>query len=245
MNIPYALLVSALLCVTPGVLPSQSTQQQGTDLASGRLVPTTRSGAAKAEFWAGIDDWQNFAFASAVKHFRKATALDPRFGLARVLAAGVDPQSVEEYQANDMQRGVADAARASTAEGLYALAWREKTANNHQRAASLFHAAMEILPNEPHLATEYLWELFAWNPKAGLDSARAVHARFPGFPAVDAALAWFTMSAGGDTTAALAMAEQYLRDAPGQAAPINFYGGIQMMRGHYTEAESVFKRQEH
>src|SRR5690242_8653203 len=128
-----ALLVSAELSLVPGSLQAQTTLQQAGDVASGPLDPTSGSAAAKAEFWAGIDDWQNFAPASAVKHFRRAVAFDPQFGLARAMAAGVDPQTLEEYRADDMSRGVARRfARLRRGRALRARVARE---DGQQRAA--------------------------------------------------------------------------------------------------------------
>ena len=231
----------SLLASSPSHGRAQAAQQQG-GAAEGRLNPTASS-AAKAEFWAGVDDWQNFNYSSAIKHYRKALGLEPSFGLARAMAAGVPPLTLAEFRAGDMERGVADAARASTAEGLYALAWREKTNNNAERAARLFHAAMDLLPNEAHLATEYVWELSFFAPRAALDSAKAFRARFPGFAALDAAVAWFLVSAGGDTAAALAIAQEYVQHAAGRPAGLNLYGSILQMAGRFDEAEAQYKRQ--
>ena len=228
-----------LLACAAADLRAQAPQQQG-GATEGRLNPTASS-AAKAEFWAGVDDWQNFNYSSAVKHYRKALTIDPGFGLARALAAGVPPLSVAE--AGDMERGIADAARASAAEGLYALAWREKTDNHLERAAQLFHAALDLLPNEAHIATEYVWELSFYSPKAALDSAKAFRARFPGFAALDAAVAVFLMNGGGDMTNALAVAQEYMQHLPGRPAALNLYGTIFQMAARFDDAEVQYKRQ--
>jgi tetratricopeptide (TPR) repeat protein len=233
------IIVSAsVLALAPA--RAQSARQQG-GVAEGRLNPTTTS-AARAEFWAGVDDWQSFSFASAIKHFRKAVAIDPSFGLARAMAVGVPPRTLAEYKSGEMDRGVGDAARASTAEGLYALAWREKAADHFERAAQLFHATMELLPNDAHVANEYVWELSFYAPKPALDSAKAIRARFPAYAPLEAAVAVFLINSG-DSTAALAAAQDYLQHAPGRPAAPNLYGSILQLVGRFDEAEVQYKRQ--
>src|SRR5690242_13539441 len=94
-------------------LKGQVTQQSSSG-ATTTLHISTASSAAQAEFWTGVDDWQNFAHASSQKHFERAVALDPSFGLARVFGAGSFSGLGVPVPIAEMERGVADAARAST-----------------------------------------------------------------------------------------------------------------------------------
>ncbi|MFL5611402.1 MAG: hypothetical protein ACJ78G_11875, partial [Gemmatimonadaceae bacterium] len=107
----------------------QAAPPAGTATA-GKLTLTTNSPAAKAEFWQGLEDWQTGAYTSGVRHFRRASALDNGFALARLFSMG-------EYEARehpiDRDRAVADAARQSAEEGLLALFWREKALGNPVR----------------------------------------------------------------------------------------------------------------
>jgi tetratricopeptide (TPR) repeat protein len=236
------LLIAALLGATP--VPSavaQSAQQQGSTSAA-RLDPTTTSAAAKEEFSVGLAEWQTGAFAIAEQHFRRAIALDSNFGLAHVFAGAIRPRSVEAMRLGELDRGVALSARASTAEGLIALAWREQAANRFRRSAQLLHEAMEILPGEPRLASEYAWMMIgASDLKTAIDSARVFRERFPSFPALYTPLS-FALAARGDSAEALSVAEEYARVAPQSTGSAAFYGRALQVRGRYDEAEAQYRR---
>jgi tetratricopeptide (TPR) repeat protein len=235
------LLVAALVATLPASALAQGAQQQG-DVMSGRLDPTTSSAAAKAEFTAGLDDWQNQSPTTAETHFRRAIALDSGFGLAHVFAGAIPARTVEAFRSGELDHGVALAASASTAEGLFALAWRERAAHRPARSAQLFRAAMELLPNEPRLASEYLWELIeAGDNKSALDSARAFRKRFPTFAPLCYPLAYL-LTARGDSAEALAVSEEYTRLAPQSPASFAYYGRALQLRGRYAEAEAQYRR---
>ena len=235
------LVIAALVVLPQADAPAQGTQQQG-DVVSGRLDPTTSSAAAKAEFTAGLDDWQNQSPTTAETHFRRAIALDSGFGLAHVFAGAIPARTVEAFRSGELDHGIALAARASTAEGLFALAWRERAAHRPARSAQLFRAAMELLPNEPRLASEYVWELIeAGDNKSALDSVRAFRKRFPTFPPLCYPLAYL-LTARGDSAEALAVSEEYTRLAPQSPASFAFYGRALQLRGRYAEAEAQYRR---
>jgi tetratricopeptide (TPR) repeat protein len=236
-----ALLIAALVLAPRASAPAQGAQQQG-DVVSGRLDPTTSSAAAKAEFAAGLDEWQNQSGMSAEKHFRRAIALDSSFGLAHVFAGGIPARSIEAFRSGELDRGVALAARASAAEGLFALAWRERSARRPLRSAQLLHDAMELLPNEPRLASEYVWELIeASEHKTALDSVRAYRKRFPSFAPLCFPLAYL-LTARGDSAEALQVAEEYTRLLPQSPASFAYYGRALQIRGRYAEAEAQYRR---
>ena len=235
------LLIAALVALPHPSALAQDAQQQG-DVFSGRLDPTSTSAAAKAEFTTGLDDWQNQSGTTAEKHFRRAIALDSNFGLAYVFAGAIPPRSIEALRSGELDRGVALAARASTAEGLFALAWRERAARRPLRSAQLLHAAMDVLPNEPRLASEYVWELIeAADSKSALDSVRVYRKRFPSFPPLCFPLAYL-LTARGDSAEALAVSEEYARLAPQSPASLTYYGRALQIRGRYPEAEAQYRR---
>lgn len=214
--------------------------QQANAAPGATLEVTTASAAAKAEFWTGLDDWQNFGWTAAQGHFEKAFALDSSFGLARVFAANAAVMRGAALDARALDRGVVDAARASTAEGLLALAWREK-ANGHERlTATLIHAAMELMPNEPRLASEYVWSLSAVDSNAALDSARAFRVRFPTFAPLSLALSSVLLRTG-DTAGAMAEGQRYPQLAPTQPASYAFFGRLLQMQGRFSEAEAQYR----
>jgi len=103
-------LLLLLFVIAADRLEGQAAQQQGS-ASSTRLELSSASAAAKAEFWAGIDDWQNFAWSSAEKRFNRAVALDESFGLARVFANGAPPLTSLSSTMAERDRGAADAAR--------------------------------------------------------------------------------------------------------------------------------------
>ena len=232
---------AGLLIATPVAYAlAQGAQQQGHNL-SARLDPTTTSAAAKAEFLSGLDDWQNQSYTAGEQHFRRAIALDSTFGLAYVFAGAIPPRSLEALRSEELDRGVALAARASTAEGLLALAWREKAGNRFRRAAQLLHDAMELLPDEPRFASEYVWALIAADDKSALDSVRAYRKRFPSFPPLCFPLSYL-LTARGDSAEALAVAEEYTRLAPQLPASFAYYGRALQIRGRYADAEAQYRQ---
>ena len=87
-------------------------------------LATAVAGAAQA-FRDGLRDFDNVTPVAANVQFAKAIELDPSFGIARILhamtAAGMNPTEREAA----LQRGLADAAKASSNELLAALAFRE------------------------------------------------------------------------------------------------------------------------
>jgi len=100
---------------------------------------------------------------------------------------------------------------------------------------------MELLPNEPHLVSEYVWSLSAVDMQAALDSARAARTRFPSFGPLSPALT-FVLTQTGDTAAALAEARHYTELAPTQPASFAYYGRLLQMAGRMTEAEAQFRQ---
>jgi tetratricopeptide (TPR) repeat protein len=232
----------AVLVATPA--PSalaQGAQQQGS-ASSARLDPTTTSAPAKEEFRAGLDDWQVGSWTTAEQHFRRAIALDSNFGLAHVFAGGIAPRSLEALRSGELDRGVALAAHASTAEGLLALAWREGIAGRLQRSAQILHTAMELLPDEPRLASEYVWALIVGSDqKSALDSVRVYLKRFPTFAPLYSPHA-FLLMARGDSAEALKATEESARLSPQVAASVAGYGRALQIRGRYDEAEAQYRR---
>lgn len=215
--------------------------QQSTPAPGAKLELSSASGAAKAEFWLGLDDWQNFSYSSAQKHFEHASSLDPSFGLARAFAAAAPAINGAPVATAELDRGIADAARTSTAEGVLALAWREKAFGRNAAATSLFRAAMDLMPNEPRIASEYIWSMANTDMKAALEAGKAARAKFPASGPISPALA-FVLFQTGDTAAALAEAERYTQLAPTQPASFVTYGDYLRARRRYDQAEAQYRR---
>jgi len=229
------LFFGAIATAARGQMPQPPTP------AAAKLELSSKSDAAKAEFWLGLDDWQNFTYSSGQKHFDRAVALDPGFGLARVFAGAAPAISGGPAANAEIDRGIADAARGSTAEGLFALAWREHSFGRNGPANTLFRAAMELMPNEPRIASEYVWSLTSTDMKAALEAAKAARARFPTSGTISPAFA-FALLQTGDTAAALAEAQRYPQLASSQPASFVFYGDYLRQVGRYDDAEEQYRR---
>ena len=206
---------------------------------AGKLALTTRSAEAQAEFWKGMEDWQSYSYSSAQRHFRRAYALDNRFALARALATG---GMTTPEMAAERERALADAARQSTEEGILALWWRDKALGNVEKTKILLRAAMQLMPNEPGLATEYLWALNdGTNGKQLADSARAYRSRYPTYGPLALVTSVVLMNAA-DTAGALRVAEEWTRIAPRTAASFGYYGSLFQQLGRYDEAEAQYRK---
>lgn len=230
----------AVLLGIAGSTQGQVTQQN-TPGPGGKLELSSASDAAKAEFWLGLEDWQNFTFSSGQKHFERATSLDPSFGLARAFAAAAPAINGLPVATAEFDRGLGDAARASTGEGVLALAWREKAFGRNAAATSLFRAAMDLMPNEPHIASEYIWSVATADGKAAAEAGKAARAKFPSSGAVALAVSYALLQSG-DTAAALAEAQRYTQVAPTQPASFVTYGDFLRLQGRYDEAEAQYRR---
>jgi tetratricopeptide (TPR) repeat protein len=232
----------ALGCaVLLGIAGSTQGQAPQPPAAGAKLELSSASEAAKAEFWAGLEDWQNFTFSSAQKHFERAASLDPNFGLARAFAAAAPAINGLPVATAEFDRGMVDAARASTAEGVLALAWREKAFGRNAAATSLFRAAMDLMPNEPRIASEYIWSLATSDGKAALEAGKAARTKFPSSGSVALAVTYALLQTG-DTAAAVAEAQRYTQVAPTQPASFATYGDLLRLQGRYDEAEAQYRR---
>lgn len=221
---------------------TQGQAPQPTPAPGAKLELSSASDAAKSEFWLGLEDWQNFTFSSAQKHFDRASSLDPSFGLARALAAAAPSFTGGQIVTAELDRGIADAVRASTSEGVFALAWRENVSGRNAAAASLFRAAMDLMPNEPRVASEYVWSRgAAGDPKGALEAAKAARTKFPNSGAVALAVSYALLQSG-DTAAAVAEAQRYTQVAPTQPASFATYGNFLSLQGRYDEAEAQYRR---
>ena len=239
-----ARIATAIIAFTVTATASKPVVAQGAqaDTAkSGRLVLSTKSPTATAEFWKGMEEWQSGTYTSATRHFRRAYELDNTFALAHLLSMG---EVEARNHPADRDRAVADAARQSTEEGMFALFWREKSIlGNAARTKAMLAAAMQLMPNEPSIATEYLWASLgdAKTAKPALDSARAWQARFPSYTPLWLPVSFLAM-ATADTAGALRAAEEFTRVAP--RAPIAFgnYGSLFWQLGRYDDAEAQYRK---
>ena len=199
------------------------------------LKLSTTNPAAAAEFRAGMSDFQNLSTESAASHFKAAIDADPNFGLARVLYAGgglLDPAQLN----TELNRGVADAARATNNEIALAAAYREAALGHTDAANALFRAASQLMPAD---------ELLAWRAAGGfgapLATTREFVTRHPNFPIGYNTLAYQAW-AGGDRTAALAAAKRQVELLPTAPNPHDTYAEILQWNGNFAEAAAHYKQ---
>ena len=140
--------------------------------AGAKLELSSASDAAKAEFWLGLEDWQNFTFSSAQKHFERATSLDRalvwRVRSPRLWVNGLVVTA-------EFDRGLADAARLYR-RGAYSR-WRGVRGIRSDAAIPLSSRRGDRCPMGREIQ-RYVW---AWRrrtrkPRSKLESGRT---KFP------------------------------------------------------------------
>jgi tetratricopeptide (TPR) repeat protein len=199
------------------------------------LKLTTTSATAASEFRAGMSDFQNISFESAASHFKSATDADPSFGLARVLYASTAPMDPKQ-QKTEIDRGVADAARASNNELILAAAYREASLGHNDAANALFRAASQLLPGD---------ELVAWTAAGGfgmpIAATRDFAAKHPNYPLSYNTLAYQAWVAG-DRTGALAAGKRQTELLPNAPNPYDTYAEVLQWNGNFPEAAAQYKK---
>ena len=233
------LTLAAAAAISSAIANGQAAQSVANPTA-GKLALSTSSTEAQSEFWKGLEDWQSFSYSSGERHFRRAYALDNGFALPRVFATR---EIIAPATAMERDKALAEAARQSPEEGLLALFWREKALGHFNKARILLRAAMQLVPNEPGPATEFLWSSVGDNVDSKLlvDSARALRARFPSYGPLALVQSVISMNAG-DTAGALRAAEDFTRIAPQSGAAFGYYGSLLRQLGRYDEAEVQLRK---
>jgi tetratricopeptide (TPR) repeat protein len=215
----------AILSIVPLAARSQ---------ADPSLKLSTTNSAAAAEFRAGMSDLQNVSFESSAAHFKAAVDADPNFGLARVLYGGgglLNPSQLN----TELNRGVADAARATNNELVLAAAYREATLGHTDAANALFRAASQLMPAD---------EFLAWQAAGGfgapLATTREFVMRHPNVPIGYNTLAYAAW-AGGDRAAALAAAKRQVELLPTAPNPHDTYAELLQWNGNFADAAAHYK----
>ena len=173
---------------------------------------------------------------SAASHFKAAIDADPNFGLARVLYAATSTALDPAQQNTELNRGVADAARATNNELVLAAAYREAALGHTDAASALFRAASQLMPAD---------ELLAWSAAGGfgapLAATREFVTRHPNYPLGYNTLAYQAW-AGGDRAGALAAAKRQVEILPNAPNPHDTYAEILQWNGNFAEAAAHYKQ---
>jgi len=220
-------LVAALAVVPPSSAHPQVQQQ-----SAKRLELSTASAEGRAAFAAALDYNTNLFPLRARENAAKAVAADPNFGVARALMAASSPAMPATERAAELDRAVADAARASVGEMLFAAALRANTVGRTAEAHALATAAATILPDDPAVA----FYQAATAPAAEQQGRiRDVTRRFPEFAPPYNLLA-YQLSAAGDQNGALQTIQIYMRLAPNQPNAHDSFAEMLQFAGRYGDA---------
>ena len=230
-----ALLLAAVMLVPAAALEAQAT--------TGRLQPTAASEPAKMAFRTAMFEAQNLGTERARKQLVAALAADPQFGLAQVyqtvLADGITPAERESRIAP----ALGAMGKASPAEVLLALYWRETSAGRGAAAVPIIKAATELVPEDAEIAYIYLN-----TQQVGKSAAEQVALqkrfleRFPTHAAAYNQLA-YTSWRVGDGAGALDAVQQYAKHAPDHPNSHDSYADILLLVGRADEAAAHVARQ--
>jgi tetratricopeptide (TPR) repeat protein len=223
-------VASAILWLVPVAVRSQ---------ADSALKLSTLNPRAATEFRAGISDYQNLSLESAYTHFKAAVDADPNFGLARVLFASTSADLTLADRNAELNRGVADAARANTNELVLAAAYREAALNHTGATKALFSAASQMMPSDRLAALGAAGGVFGFG--APLPALRELVTRYSDYPIAYNTLAYLSWFAG-DHTGALAAAKRQVELNPTAPNPHDTYAEILQWSGNFADAAAHYKQ---
>jgi tetratricopeptide (TPR) repeat protein len=209
-----------------------------------RLEVTTTSAEARTAFTAGLDDLANAFPGRGVAQLKKAIDLDPTFGLARVIH-GINVAGLTVPQRNEeIARGMADAAKASTAELMVATAYREAFRQNNVGARAILLGAVTLAPDEPYIPHQRAVLLAGVPGGTATDAVvalKAVVERFPDFAAAYNNLAYAQWTAGARADA-MTTATTYMAKAPSHPKSHDTYAELLQWDGNFDGAIAHYKK---
>ncbi len=234
-------LAAVALCLTGSAASAQ--------IAAGvarpvRLEVTTTSAEARTSFMTGIENFNNVFPARGTTQLKRAIELDPAFGLARVVY-GTSAVGLTTAQRNEeIDRGMADAVKATTGELLVAAAYREAFRQNAVGARAILLTAGMLLPDEPMIA--YRRALLLGGVPGGISTdavvaLKAVTERYPDFaPAYNNLV--YAQWAAGAREAALTTATTYMSKAPTHPNSHDTYAEVLQWNGDFDGAVTHYKK---
>ncbi len=219
-------------------VPAGLAAQMGAGVPAAKLELATTSEAAKTEFWAALDAYNNIEPSRGTPRIKRALELDPGFGLARVVyaqrAAGLTPSE----RTTEMARGVADAAKGSAVEALVAMGLRDFF-TNRERSRTILEAAATLAPGDPNIAF-FLGQL-ANNAGESATAMEDLIARFPDFAPAYNTLAYSRWTLG-DQAGARTAVTTYMEKASAHPNPHDSYGEILQWSGQLDDALAHYQK---
>ena len=203
------------------------------------LQVTTDSEEAEAHFWKGVYDAENIFFTRSTTHFEQALSLDPDFAMAHFMHAAIVPGLNQAQRLEKMDKALADLANASTGELLFAMALREQVRGNNVARGALLGAAVEMMPNDPHIAFRHAGTVGTGGSPERVEALRRVTEQFPDEAAAHNQLAyalWFT----GDEAGGRAAVKKYLELAADHPNSHDSYAELFQFSGMYSEAATHY-----
>ncbi len=210
-----------------------------------RLEVTTTSTEARTAFTSGLEDLANGFFNRGTDRLKKAVDLDPTFGLARVIYGTLFTNGLTAAQRDaEIARGMADAAKASTAELMIATAYRESFRQNPVGARAILLSAGTLLPDEPMIAHQravLLANVSGGTPTDAVVALKAVIERFPDFAAAYNNLAYAQWTANSRANA-MTTATTYMAKAPSHPKSHDTYAELLQWDGNFDGAVAHYKK---
>lgn len=238
MSTPRTVLSRAAAALCGATLLATGAPPVAAQLGAGvsgvrKLEVSTTSPAARSALIAGMHEADNIFFPRAVMHFKRAVDLDPNFGLARVLHAGLAPGQEPAMRNAELDRGVNDAARGNPGEAMTAMAYRAWFRGNNAEARQLFETAAMILPDDPVIA--FNLARLQGDLASRTVALREVTTRFPDYAAPFNILA-YNLWRMGDRHGALTAAGTYMARLPGHPNSHDTYAELLQWDGRYADA---------
>ena len=234
-------LVLAATVLSAGVAQAQEKEQAR---KAKTLQVTSTSPEAVELFWAGLDDALNVVPTRAAERMEEALALDPEFGMARIVYSFYALGMPRGERQTEMARGLEslDATRASTGELLMALALRQWMQGDIATTQKLFATIGDLYPGDPRPA--HLYALQTQGMK-GINQAildfQAVTETFPDFGPAYNALA-YRLWQTGDHAGAVEAITKYVELMPDHPNAHDSYAEIMQWSGRYDEAIQHYNR---
>ncbi|MGH7559510.1 MAG: tetratricopeptide repeat protein [Gemmatimonadales bacterium] len=209
-----------------------------------RLEVTTSSPEARTAFTTGLEDAVTGFPNRATVRLKKAIDADPSFGLARVIHAITAPGLTQAQRAAEIERGVADATKASTGELLVATAYRESFRQNPTGARAILLSAATLLPDEPQVAYQravLLGNVTGGMPTDAVVALKAVVERFPDYAPAYNSLAYAQWISGARADA-IATATTFMAKAPSHPKSHDTYAELLQWDGNFEAAVAHYRK---
>lgn len=230
------LRAAVLVSVASTALLAQAQQAA----AARTLTLTTASEVARNKTFEAAVSFFNIHFTRSAAFAKEALAADPNLGMARALYAWTNPPELTpEQREQELNRAIADAAKASTAELLATTTIRAIALNRTNEVNVLLETMIALLPDDP--VPPYLRATRSPDPAKVLADLEAVTRKFPDFAPAFNILAYQRWAAG-DSSGAFRAVQEYVRLAPNLPNPHDSYAEILQFAGRLPEALQHYQR---